>query len=170
MDTSITHIRPRFSFVVKQQKDEVINRLDSLLESSHDHVKGKIVQNHIILKMEEEQAHFWSPELNFRVEEDETNPDESIISGLIGPNPQVWTLFTFIYFSVGIIGFVITSYGIVKWNLGEFSTLLFAFPVAILFMLTAYKTGKYGEKLAEDQTDILKQFVRDAIRVSNANY
>lgn len=70
----------------------------------------------------------------------------------------------FIYFSVGMAGFVISSYGISNWMLGTFSYTLFAFPLAILFMMTAYRAGKYGESLGSDQIELLKQFVRDAIR------
>ncbi|MFB0908747.1 MAG: hypothetical protein QMB03_10820 [Spirosomataceae bacterium] len=49
--------------------------------------------------------------------------------------------------------------------LGKESYLIWAFPIAILFMLSAFLTSKYGERLAKDQTEILKYFVRETVRV-----
>lgn len=126
-------------------------------------MEGKVSKNHIILDIKGDDVHYWSPQLNFRVEKDPNNPAHSIVSGLIGPKPEVWTLFTFIYFSVGTVGFFVASYGMTKILIGGKSNLVYVFPIAIIFMLTAYGTGKYGERLAKDQIEILKQFVRDAI-------
>lgn len=134
-----------------------------MLEGDHPHLSGKIVDNHIILDIVEDELHYWSPHLDFRVEEDEWHPDQVFLRGLIGPRPAVWTMFMFIYFTIGLIGFAISSYGISKWMLGEITLYLWAFPLAILIMLTAYLAGKYGESLGKDQTEVLKQFIRDAI-------
>ena len=142
----------------------MIDRLGQLLECSSEKVTGKIIDNHVILDIVEADLHYWSPQLNFRIEINEEDPSTSIIAGLIGPRPAVWSLFMFIYFLVGVIGFFVSSYGVAKLILGEYSNLILAFPIAIIFMLTAYSVGKYGEKLANDQTEILKQFVRDAIK------
>ncbi|UTW62788.1 hypothetical protein KFE98_01125 [bacterium SCSIO 12741] len=140
-----------------------MDRVRDLLEKSPPHISGKIINNHIILDIVEPEVHYWSPHLDFRVEEDEFNENQSIVSGLIGPRPAVWTLFMFIYFSVGILGFFISSYGVSQWVVGRFSWTLLAFPVAVVFMLTAYAAGKQGEKLGADQIEILKQFIRDSI-------
>ena len=140
-----------------------MNRLNELLEKSSNDFKGKIIQDHIILDIIDEQAHYWSPHLNFRIETDEDNSNHTVVSGLIGPRPEVWTLFMFIYFAIGALGFFISSYGIVKLMLGEYSNYILVIPLTILLMLTAYGVGKYGEKLADDQMEILKQFIRDAI-------
>ena len=165
MDTSITHIRPRFSIALPQTKEQALERLRIMLEKSHDGIEGRIIGNHIVLDISAKDVHYWSPQLNFRIEEDEDDPSHSIMAGLIGPRPAVWTMFMFIYFSIGIIGFIIGSIGVSRWLLGEFSYLLLAFPIAFLFMLTAYKSGKYGESLAIDQTETLKEFVRAAINI-----
>ena len=144
-----------------------MDRIKVLLEKYPDQVKGLIIDHHIVLDIVEDDVHYWSPQLNFRVEADEQDPDQSVLSGLIGPRPAVWTLFMFIYFSTGIIGFFISSYGVSKLMLGSYSHLILAFPFAILFMLTAYKAGKYGEQLGKDQIELLKQFIREAIQKGN---
>lgn len=140
-----------------------MDRIEVLINNSPENIRGYIVDHHIILDIVGEEVHYWSPQLNFRVEPNDQNPKHSIVSGLIGPRPPVWTLFTFIYFSVGTIGFFVSSFGISKALILGYSNLIFAFPIALLFMLTAYRVGKQGEKLAKDQIEILKQFVREAL-------
>ena len=163
MDTSISHIRPRFRFEVPTPKAELLTRINRLIEESSDMIVGHVVDDHIILDIPQKDVHYWSPQLNFRLEIDDENPDQTIVQGLIGPRPAVWTMFMFVYFSLGITGFVIGSFGVSKWMLGTFSPLVWAFPIAVLFMLTAYKAGKFGEQLGADQIERLKQFVRDAL-------
>lgn len=143
-------------------QDKVMDRITLLLDKTPDHISGKIVGTHVILNIVGEEMHYWSPQLNFRVEEDEFKPEETIIAGLIGPKPAVWTLFMLIYFAVGGAGLAISTFGFSKFLLGEYSPFLLAFPIAILFMLTAYKAVKYGESLGRDQIELLKQFVKEA--------
>ena len=142
-----------------------MERITNMVKQSPKHIFGRIIDNHIILDIVGEEAHYWSPQLNFRVEEEEDDPGTAVIAGLIGPKPGVWTLFVFIYFSVGITGFVISSYGVSRYMIGTYTPWIFAFPVAILFMLTAYKAGKYGEQLGADQIEMLKDFIREAITI-----
>lgn len=134
-----------------------------MLTDPPPNVRATIIDHHIVLDIVGAEVHYWSPQLNFRIEEAPDDSTQAIVSGLIGPRPNVWTMFMFVYFSVGIIGFFISSYGISKWMLGYYTPWIWAFPIAILFMLTAYRAGKYGETLGKDQIEVLKQFVRDAV-------
>jgi len=49
--------------------------------------------------------------------------------------------------------------------LGEPTIWIYALPVAAVLMLTAYQSGKYGEKLGNEQIEYLKQFVRDSLEM-----
>ncbi|MDP5120284.1 MAG: hypothetical protein NWQ46_01715 [Spirosomaceae bacterium] len=140
-----------------------------MLQKSSGKLKGKIVDNHVVLDITGDAVHYWSPQLSFRIEPDFSHEHSSVISGIIGPRPGVWTLFSFIYFFLGTVGFFVGSYGASNVMLGKESLLIWAFPVAILFMLSAFLTSKYGERLAKDQTEILKDFVREAVQVEGAN-
>lgn len=110
-----------------------------------------------------EEVHYWSPQLNFRVEKEDDGEERTVIAGIIGPRPNVWTLFMFVYFSIGIAGFFITSYGISRYMLGEYSHALWGLPLAAIIMATAYQAGKFGEKLGAEQVDYLKGFVSKAV-------
>ncbi|MDX1409189.1 MAG: hypothetical protein R3330_13675 [Saprospiraceae bacterium] len=131
--------------------------------SASQEVTGHIVDHHVIIDIPERHRHYWSPQLNFRIESDEEDHDSCVMKGMIGPRPAVWTLFMFIYFSIGAAGFFISAFGFSRWMLGEFSYLVLALPLAVLFMLTAYRAGKIGERLGAEQIELLKEFVRHAI-------
>ena len=161
-DKSITHIRPRFAFTVTYSRDEVLARIREGIDAN-DKVLGTVVDYHIILDIPARDRHYWSPQLNFRIEIDELNPEYAEVKGLIGPRPAVWTMFMFIYFSIGALGFFISAFGISHWMLGQYSHTVLALPIAALIMATAYLAGKQGEKLGHDQIEILKQFVRDVL-------
>lgn len=141
-------------------------RIQELLDDSHPSVTGRIRHDQVVLDIVKEESDFFSPQLAFRVELNEEDESQTIIAGLIGPRPAVWSLFMFVYFSVGTVGFFASSYGLSKYMLDEYSHAIWAFPIAILFMLTAYKAGKYGESLCEDQIEILKNFVRKAVNLT----
>lgn len=143
-----------------------MDNIRHMLAKKPEHIYGRIVDHHVILDIVGDEVHYWSPQLNFRIEEDEDNPGNTIVAGLIGPRPGVWTLFIFIYFAIALAGFVVASIGFSKWLLGIHSHLLWAFPIAILCVLSAYRVGKYGEYLAAQQTELLKNFVREAIRAN----
>ncbi|MEZ5059578.1 MAG: hypothetical protein R2879_21300 [Saprospiraceae bacterium] len=82
IDTSITHIRPRFKLLVNYSPEEMLARLDAMLKTKHPGLKGKLVDNHIILDIIGPEVHYWSPHLNFRVEPDENNPENSYVMGI----------------------------------------------------------------------------------------
>jgi hypothetical protein len=161
--TDVAHIRPRFSFHVEYPVSDVLLRVEKLKSKYEGKLVGTIADHHVILDIPVAERHYWSPQLNLRVEEDEDAPGMITIKGLIGPRPAVWTLFMFIYFSIGVIGFFMGSYGISLWMLGTFSPWVLAMPIAAVFMLSAYASSKYGESLGHDQAERSKDFIREAL-------
>ncbi len=127
-------------------------------------LKGRIVGSLVVLDIVEQESHYWSPQMSFRVEEDEFNTGTTIIAGLIGPTPKVWTMFVFIYAALAITGFFVSSHGVSKWMLDQYSHTIWAFPLAIVLMFTAYLAGREGESLGADQIEMLKQFMRDSLK------
>lgn len=141
----------------------MLERINELLAGTPPHITGKTVGHHVILDIVGEEVHYWSPQLNFRVEDDEDTPGRAIVAGLIGPRPAVWTLFMFVYFSIGVSGFFLTSYGISRYMVEDSSLAIYGLPLAAVVMLTAYQAGRFGERLGADQVDMLKHFVGKAV-------
>lgn len=163
MDGSITHIRPRFSFIKEVSTEAFLTRLRKLLDESPDHIRGRIVDSHVTIDIVGDPSHFWSPHLDFRVESIEDSPDTTLISGLIGPSPGVWTLFVFLYFIIALVGFVFFSIGVSKWMMNQEYAYFWSLPITIILMATAYKAGKLGEQLGVHQIAELKNLLHSAI-------
>lgn len=157
------HIRPRFRFTVPYKTEPLVKHLRQKFLSRSHKFPAKVVGNHFVLDVPEHVSHFWSPRVSFEIEVDEDDPDKSLVRGIIGPKPNVWTMFMFIYFGIGIVGLFGSSYGLSKLTLGKESTLfVWAFPIALLLMSTAYFASKSGERLGSDQINLLKTFFRDS--------
>ena len=162
---AIPRIRPRFEFPIKYSKQDALQIMAAALEETNETIEGMIVDNHVIIDVTEEIRHFWSPQMNFRFTLDEDQPKITQVKGIIGPRPATWTLFMFFYFLIGTLGFFISSFGLAKWSLGEYSITIWAVPIALLIMLTAYAAGKLGEKLGKDQVELLTKFVKVNLQV-----
>lgn len=163
MDSSITHIRPRFRFIREDSVNQIKERLLKAIDDSPNYIIGKITDTHVTIGIQGEERHFWSPHLDFRIEADEDDPEQTIIAGLIGPSPNVWTLFMFFYFGIALLGFVLFSYGVSNWMMGNTTDYLWALPVTFLIMASAYKAGEYGERLGADQIEELKDILKKAL-------
>ena len=115
MAADIIHIRPRFSFEVNLSPERLKKRLQDQLDDVNNEILGYIVMGSVVLNVPQKEQHYWSPQISFQVDEIEENPDKSHIHGLIGPRPNVWTMFMFIYFLIGVVGLFTCLYGLTKW-------------------------------------------------------
>ncbi len=138
---------------------------EQLIEKFRDNLKdvdckycSKIVDGHIVIDVPLAENHFWSPQLNVEIEK--VTDKKSIVKGLFGPKPQVWTLFMFIHFGVAItfIGFLMTWY--VKYMIKEdttFSMSMTIFLPVLWFIL--YFIGRIGKRTGYKQMDELYKFM-----------
>lgn len=165
MDSSITHIRPRFAFTVNYPVDEALERIQKVIDDHEGELIAHVLDHHILMDIPVKERHYWSAQLNFRLEADEDDENKTQVKGLIGPRPAVWTMFIFFYFSFGVAGFFVSSYGFSKWMLGEYSHWIWALPVAALIIATTYKAGKMGDCLGTVQIEQLKDFVKEALEL-----
>lgn len=156
------HLRPRFHFTVPYETEALIAHLTSKFRSKDHKFPTTVLGNHFVLDVPHHVAHFWSPRVTFDIVVDEADPQKSMVRGLIGPKPNVWTMFVFIYFSIGIAGLFMSIFGLSRTTLGKDSDLVWAFPIALVLMSTAYLFSKSGQKMGAQQIDLLKHFFRDS--------
>lgn len=156
-------VRPRFEIETYVGVDDVVNKIKSSLESSDSVVQARIRKGYATLFLPLEEQHFWSPELTINVEALESE-DGSIISGLYGPRPAVWTAFVFIYSLLGFAILVISIIGFANKSIGNSSGILWLVPILILILIGFYLSSYFGQKLAHDQMLTLHDFVEENIR------
>jgi hypothetical protein len=140
--------------------EEVLNRLRTHLEKANAECTGTILNSYAILRVHDDQQHYWSPQLTVELEEHEKG---TLIRGLVGPRPAVWTLFASFYaFAIfgGLVGLI---WGLSQWSLGITPFALWIVPVALFLVIIAYSIAYTGQKLGYEQMLLLRSFLDSSL-------
>ncbi len=155
-------LRPRFKFLVNSNKELVLELFEAIKNETN--FKINRIDNHVFIKIAKEKQHFWSPQLHLEINSTE-NENQSIIYGLFGPSPSVWTMFMFFHFV--IIGLFL-AFGIwtfTNWNLNNsYAIQLFITLFMVVIWFTLYFIGRIGKKAGNDEMYELHHFMRDTLR------
>ncbi len=155
-----TRLRPRCRIVSELPKDQVLKMIGSKLGSKQHNLVGQVVQEHAFIRFPEEQQHYWSPELHVWAREQD---DQTIVYGVIGPKPKIWTMFVFFYTAVITLAFFAGSYGAIQLWLGMDAPFLWSIPFGLFAILVVYGAAKYGQHRGRDQMLILIEFLETAL-------
>ena len=151
-------LRPRFSIDLEESYTAVLERFSNEFKKEETAFRGNIVDGHIFISVPKKDEHFWSPQLH--LEAVEVSENVCKLKGLFGPTPQVWTLFMFVHFVVGIsfFGFCVLLY--TKLSLKE-SVVLPVIMIIILplLWLLLYFLGKVGKDTGKSQMKKLHDFM-----------
>ena len=143
-------LKPRFKIERSEGTAVIIEKYKNEFGQSGSEFFGKIVDHHIIIDVPNEVAHFWSPQLHIEVVEDEKG--HTLIKGLYGPKPSVWSLFMFIHFAVAVsfIVFLVITY--TRWSLNQDYTTSMVMCIAMpVLWLILYFLGRIGRKKGAQQ-------------------
>ena len=151
-------LRPRFTIDLDKNYQEIIHRFSDEFKSENCQFRGSIVDGHIFISVPKKDEHFWSPQLHLEILAKTQNT--SLLKGLFGPKPQVWTLFMFIHFVIGtlFLGFGVWLY--TKISLKEpiiFPVIMMVFLPLIWALL--YFLGKIGKDTGKNQMQDLHDFM-----------
>ncbi|MEM6262222.1 MAG: hypothetical protein AAGI38_06930 [Bacteroidota bacterium] len=153
--------RPRFQQVLPLTSDQISQRLQRRIQEEGAPFKGTFIRDYVVLRVQEEDRHFWSPQLSLSMEEAEEGG--TLIYGLYGPNPTIWVLMLFGYSVLGIFLMFGAIIGFAQMNLGKDAPILYALPIFIAGIIGLYMVGQTGQKLGAEQTFELKQFYEETI-------
>ena len=153
-------IRPRFRLQVDIQPEEVKERFRKGTAVPGAPCTAAYFPEHIILRLPEEEQHFWSPRLELALEE---QSEGTLIRGLYGPSPQVWTMFTIAYGATGTLALFIAIIGTSQLMLDLPGHVLWALPVLGGFALFLYLASQTGQKLGAEQTFTLHHFFEHTV-------
>lgn len=156
-------LRPRFKFHVDHNHESLLKLFESQKNEQSDYIVTR-VDDHVFIKIPKIKQHFWSPQLHLEINK-EYEKEGSIIYGLFGPNPTVWTMFMFLHFLVAglFIGFAIWAY--VNWTLdANYAIQLFVTLLMVVIWFALYFGGRIGKKTGMNQMHELHHFMRDTLR------
>jgi hypothetical protein len=156
-------LRPRFSIDLEENHKVILNRFSNEFKKDSVKFRRNNVDGHLFISVPKKDEHFWSPQLHLEIIEKTEN--RTLLKGLFGSKPQVWTLFMFLHFLIGIffLGFGVLLYS--RISLGETMLLPIIMMVVLPFIWTVlYFLGKIGKDTGKNQMKELHDFM---IRVIN---
>ena len=152
------HLRPRFKMNFTESQDVLISKFKKNLKDKDCKYCSKIVDGHIVIDVPIDENHFWSPQLNIEIEKYDI--ENTVVKGLFGPKPQLWTLFMFFHFAMAVafIGFSIMAY--VQWTLKQDYTVALVIVLVLpVLWLVMYILGRIGRRKGHKQMDELYKFM-----------
>jgi hypothetical protein len=149
-------LRPRFRYYVPSSQDEICDQFKGVFKDEKIKFTGSALSYHIVIDFLENDRHFWSPQLDLNLEKYE---DGTLIRGLIGPRPNVWTVFMFFYAVAGVAGLAGIIIGTGQWSMGDSPLAFWLVPFSAAIFLAVYLIGKTGKKIAYDESVKLHEFL-----------
>lgn len=154
-------LKPRFQLEFNLKSDVLLNEI-SKLGLDDTKYSMKIVDNHIVIDVPENETHFWSPQLHIEIEE--LTKESAIVKGLFGPKPQVWTFFMFLHFFVATAFLIFGIIAYSNWSLSKISLLPLVMLVVLpIVWILLYFIGSIGKSTGKKQMDELKIFTKELL-------
>lgn len=154
-------LRPRFKIIINRHSEMVLNAFQDAKTQQSDFIIIRS-EGHIFIRLPKDRVTFWSPQLHLEIYSEDDN--SSIIKGLFGPNPAVWTLFMFMHFLVAglFLAFGIWTY--TNWSLEHpFDIQAGLTILMILAWVALYFLGRLGKSASHDDMHALHDFMNRII-------
>ncbi len=153
-------LRPRFRIEILIAPDQAVYNLREVYSKNPSTCILDFVSNHITLKIPAAQQRYWSPQMQLELE---PIPAGTLIRGLIGPKPGIWTMFVFFYSAIGFLTMLGAMFGLSQMMLKMSPWALWSVPVGLFIILCLYLISHIGQQLSKDQIGILHDFLELAL-------
>ncbi len=151
-------IRPRFQVTSPDTTDDIEERISVGLDADGAPCVGKVYSGYVSLQLPLEEQHYWSPRLTVTLEEFE---EGSLVRGLYGPRPAVWTMFVFFYSLIGFALVIVSIIGMANLSLDKSGAVLWLVPVLIIAFLSLYLVAYFGQQKGHDEMVVLHTFLEE---------
>lgn len=151
-------LRPRFQETLEANAASL---LDQLERSSTPPFLVKRLDDHVFIKISDAERHFWSPQLQLEILEEE-GQEGCRIYGLFGPNPALWTFFMFLHFGVATLFVILGIWAYSSASLGRpYGILLGAMGGMVVLWFVLYAFGRAGRAKGKPQMHQLYRFYKE---------
>lgn len=150
-------LRPRFSLEMTSSPEILLSSFEEAGNKTDEFVVSRI-DDHVFIRIPKKQQHFWSPQLHLEIYQLEKQP--TVIKGLFGPSPTVWTLFMFLHFAVAtlFIAAGIWMYTNITLN-ANYIVPLVSMILLFTFWFMLYFAGRLGRKAGKAEMRHLQSFM-----------
>ena len=162
-DTSLNKIllQPRFRKELTEDKAVILKKFADCFAKKEHKFRTKLSDGHFIIDVPKEEDTFWSPQLQVEIVEED---DKTILKGLFGPKPQVWTMFMFFHFAVALAFIVFLVMAYVQYSLKQDYQFAMYMCIAMpIIWILFYVFGQLGKKKGYSQMVELDEFVKGIV-------
>lgn len=150
-------LRPRFTLEMNSSPEKLLSTFENAVKTTTDFVVSR-VDDHVFIRIPSKVQHFWSPQLHLEIYKIETQP--TVIKGLFGPSPTVWTLFMFLHFVVAALFIAAGIWIYTNITLGDsFITPLVSIIFLFISWFMLYFAGRWGRKSGKKEMQALQSFM-----------
>ncbi|MGB1003443.1 MAG: hypothetical protein ACPGVC_04390 [Salibacteraceae bacterium] len=158
-------LRPRFRYFVPLTQEEVKNQfLQAFKKVNKTGFTGSALKYHIVIDYHPKLRHFWSPQIDLNLEPFENG---TLIRGLLGPRPNVWTIFMFFNSVAGFLGIIGVIVGTGQSSMENTPYAYWLIPISGIMFTVIYFIGKMGKQIAHEESVKLHQFLIDQLEDYN---
>ena len=142
-------LKPRFKLKFRETEEDILSQFRDKLADPDCIYSSKIVNQHIVIDVPDKEEHFWSPQLHVEIEKED---DITIVKGILGPKPKIWTFFMFLHFIVAILFFVFFVIAYSRWSLNqEYTSSMIMCLLMPVVWVGLYFFGQLGKKFGYQQ-------------------
>ena len=158
---SISH-RPRFDFLIPMGPEDAVAAVHAAITNTKKPLRAAYFPSQCEIQVKDEVRHVWSPHMSviFEVRADGTH-----VTGQVGPNMPIWSLFITAYGILGTVGTASLMFGYSQWSIGQSPIGLIIGSICVVLLAAVYAAGKVGERLAAPQTQMMHEILRGSLGV-----
>lgn len=153
-------MRPRFRYLIQKPQATLEAEFKTLLKTTKLPFTGVVTPNHVSIHYKKAHQEFFTPHIDLTLD---THEEGTLVRGLIGPKPQIWTLFTFAHGISGVLALAGIMIGLSQLGMQKPAHALWLLPIAGVISLATYLLAQFGQKIAYDQTVNLYQFLMEQL-------
>lgn len=155
-------IKFRRQFTIKKSSEFLIKKFQADSKNNSDTLCEQIVDNHILLKVLSKNRHYWSPEMNITIDENEDG--NSFVREVIGPGPAIFTLTMFLLLFGGVLLLFTIMFLFSQISLGLPTDTTWLLIILSLIILASGLIMMYvGRRNAKDQMECLREYEENII-------
>jgi Na+/melibiose symporter-like transporter len=155
-------LKPRFKLKYEESESTILEKFRLELDKDDRVYRSKIIKNHIVVDVPEKDEHFWSPQLHIEIE---TEEEHTLVKGILGPRPKIWTFFMFLHFVVALAFMVFFVIFYSKWSLDQEHTFSMVMCIVMpVIWVALYFSGQLGKKFGYDQMVGLHDLMTDVLK------
>jgi len=155
-------LRPRFKLNLDRTNESALMAFENAKKQQKEFIVSRI-DDHVFIKFPKQKQHFWSPQLHLEI--NEVDEKSSLLHGLFGPNPTVWTFFMFLHFMVAGLFIAFSIWAYTNWALKSSYAIqvsLMLFMVVVWFAL--YFAGSIGKASSKNEMLELQEFMNKVLK------